>query len=59
MEAKLKFKLTRPAKKSGGDRYEYGVKGDKDFMTVYLPQWISRPEEIPLKSINLIITTEK
>ena len=41
-ETKLKFKLTRPAKKNGGDRYELGVKGDKDFMVIYFPQTISR-----------------
>jgi len=59
METKLKFKLTRPAKKSGGDRYEYGVKGNRDFMTFYVPQEISRPEGTPLKSITLTITIEE
>lgn len=37
-----KFKLTRPAKSQGGDRYEYGAKGDKDYMVFYIPQSISR-----------------
>ena len=40
----LIFKLTRPAKKSGGDRYEHGVEGDKDYMVIYIPQFISRKE---------------
>ena len=39
---KLKFVLTRPAKKQGGDRYEHGKKGDLDFMVFYFPQFISR-----------------
>ena len=42
METKLKFKLTRPAKKDGGDRYEHGMKGEKEFMALYFPQSISR-----------------
>lgn len=40
----LKFKLTRPAKSGGGDRYEHGVKDDDDFMVVYIPQSISRAD---------------
>ena len=36
------FKLTRPAKSSGGDRYEHGTKDDEDFMVIYVPQSISR-----------------
>jgi len=38
----FKFKLTRPAKKLGGDRYEYGKKGDAEWMVIYFPQFISR-----------------
>ena len=38
----LKFKLTRPAKKNGGDRYEHGTEGSNDFMVIYVPQFISR-----------------
>ena len=38
----LIFKLKRPAKTVGGDRYEHGEIGDKDFMVVYVPQYISR-----------------
>ncbi len=40
----LKFVLTRPAKSGGGDRYEHGVKDDQDFMTIYIPQTLSRKE---------------
>ena len=49
METKLQFKLERPAKSSGGDRYAHGKKGDGMFMTVYIPQSISRDGE---KTIN-------
>lgn len=38
----LIFKLTRPAKSSGGDRYEYGVEKTPEFMVIYVPQKISR-----------------
>ncbi len=38
------FKLTRPAKAHGGDRYEYSVKGKEDHMVFYIPQSISRKE---------------
>ena len=41
---KLIFKLTRPAVKGGGYRYEHGVKDDKDFMVIYIPQFISRKD---------------
>lgn len=40
----LKFKLTRPAKSGGGDRYEHGVKDDENFMVIYIPQSISRKD---------------
>ena len=39
---KYVFKLVRPAKSQGGDRYEHGVKGDVDWMVHYIPQSISR-----------------
>jgi len=42
METKLTFKLARVAKADGGDRYEHGVKGDKDWMVIYIPQPMSR-----------------
>lgn len=44
MELHLKFRLTRPARKGGGDRYEHGQEGDKDYMVIYIPQFISRKE---------------
>lgn len=55
MSKSLIFKLTRPAKSGGGDRYEYGNKGDEDFMTVYIPQSISRKGGIPYKEIDITI----
>lgn len=41
----LLFKLTRVAKSKGGDRYEYGTKGDESHMVFYIPQTISRRED--------------
>lgn len=41
---KLQFKLVRPAKSSGGDRYEYLSKGQEGWMVVYVPQNISRKD---------------
>jgi hypothetical protein len=52
----LIFKLTRPAKSQGGDRYEYGKKGDDDFMTVYVPQSMSRKDGNPFGELSIKIT---
>ena len=38
----LVFKLTRPARKLGGDRYEADVDGEAKPMVIYVPQSISR-----------------
>ena len=43
--------LTRPARKSGGDRYEAQLGGDT--MVIYVPQVISRPEGQPLEKIKV------
>lgn len=51
----LKFKLTRPAKSNGGDRYEHGKKGDDDFMTVYFPQSISRDNNSTIDAFDVTI----
>ena len=51
----LKFKLTRPAQKGGGDRYEHGEKDDKDFMVIYLPQRISRAGDVPKLEVAISI----
>ena len=53
---KLKFTLTRPAKKLGGDRYEHGKKGDLDFIVIYFPQFISRKGGEIRKELSLIIS---
>ena len=47
--------LTRPAKKSGGDRYEGMTHKGEDFV-VYFPQSISRQEnQEPAKSLQVEI----
>ena len=56
METKLKFKLTRPARKQGGDRYECGKKGDPNFMVLYFPQSISRKGGEIKKELEVSIT---
>lgn len=56
METKLKFKLTRPAKKEGGDRYEYGKKGDAEFMALYFPQSISRKDGVVKETLIVNIS---
>ena len=58
-ETKLNFKLVRPAKSSGGDRYEYLTKGNDKWMVVYIPQSISRGERggSPVKELNITIST--
>jgi hypothetical protein len=50
---KLIFKLTRQAKKGGGDRYEHGSEKDSDFMVIYIPQFISRNEGVPRGAIEV------
>ena len=55
-EIKLKFKLTRPAKKLGGDLYEYKKKGDAEFMALYFPQTISRKDGVIRESLTLTIS---
>jgi len=55
----LFFKLEKPARKSGGDRYEHGEKDDKDFITLYLPQSISREEGEPTKKLKVTIEEVK
>jgi len=54
MSKTLSFKLTKPARSVGGDRYEHGSKGDADFMVIYIPQSISRKGGIA-KEITITI----
>ncbi len=51
----LKFKLTRPAKAGGGDRYEHGVRDDEDFMVIYIPQAISRADNRVRPEVTITI----
>jgi hypothetical protein len=54
--AKFTFNLERPARKSGGDRYECGE--DPDWK-VYFPQKISRPEGQPIATLVVEISHGK
>ena len=53
----MTFVLTRPAKSRGGDRYEHGGKGDRDFMTIYIPQSMSRRDGEIKKEITVTFET--
>jgi hypothetical protein len=55
MKLTLTFKLTRPAKKAGGDRYETLIEGEAKPMVIYVPQKISRPEGAPSQSLTVTI----
>ena len=49
MKRSITVTLKRPAKKLGGDRY---YDEDTEF-TIYIPQYISRREGVPLKRIKV------
>lgn len=48
------FKLERPAKKNGGDRYL--AQGKIEDFTIYVPQQISRPAGKPLEFLTVTFT---
>jgi len=56
MKIELEFNLTRPAKKTGGDRYEFGVEKSPDHMVIYIPQVYSRAGGLPLSKVLISIT---
>ena len=51
--AKVELTLTRPARKSGGDRYEGEL--EESQITFYVPQSLSRVEGEPRKTLTLSI----
>lgn len=53
--SKYLFRLVRPAASKGGDRYEYGEKGDKLWMAFYIPQGLSRPAGVPVYELEITI----
>lgn len=55
-EKTMTFNLTRPAAHRGGDRYEYGTKGDNEHIIFYIPQSISRSEGEVKKRLKITIT---
>jgi len=50
---KLIFKLTNPANRSGGDRYEAEMKGEERPFAIYFPQSISRKKDKPRETITV------
>ena len=60
METVVALRLERPAKKSGGDRYQaindQAPEGFKDFQ-VYLPQAVTRKNGVPMPVIAITIHT--
>ncbi len=47
---KIKFHLVKPARKSGGDKYE---SSEGVSMTIYIPQTISRPKGAPVQTFEV------
>lgn len=50
----IKLKLTKPAKKSGGDRYE--CTHDGETIVFYFPQTISRENDKPVDTLTVTIS---
>lgn len=48
VDTKVEVTLAKPAKKSGGDRYE-----STDGFVIYIPQGISRPAGVPLRKLEI------
>lgn len=57
MKKTFLFALTKPARSSGGDRYEHGKKGDKEWMAFYLPQSMTREDGVPAAELEITIET--
>lgn len=51
----LKMKLTKPANKNGGDRYEAKLPDGSD-LVIYFPQVISRTLGAPIKELTITIS---
>lgn len=57
MKTELVFKLTKPARKKGGDRYEAEIEVEDRPMVIYVPQSISR--EVTLaRTLKVTIETQ-
>ena len=52
------FSLEKPARSSGGDRYEVLIPGEKPWR-IYFPQTVSRPKGISVDSIKVTVTPEE
>ena len=57
MTTKLHFKLTRPARSKGGDRYEADLKGEDKPIVFYFPQKISRASKDGLGYLDVPANT--
>ena len=55
---KLTFRLTRPAKKGGGDRYEHELPAPSKSIVIYVPQFISRAVHWKMVAEEVEITFE-
>lgn len=52
------LKLTRPAKSKGGDRYEATLEGEPNPLVIYLPQSITRKNNIPHAELDLTVNVK-
>ena len=53
----LNFKLARPARKNGGDRYEAELERNEKPFIIYIPQSLSRTAGTP--ALNIKVTFNK
>lgn len=51
----LVFKLERPARKGGCDRYETSISGEDKTFVIYIPQTFSRTAGTPALHIKVTI----
>ena len=56
---KIKLKLLKPARKSGGDRYEGKTSTTGEILSIYFPQSISRLNKgVPAPEIDITIDVQ-
>lgn len=55
----LILQLTRPAKKSGGDRYEADMEGQDKPFVIYLPQSFTRKSGTPVPMIGMKLVVKE
>ena len=57
MKNTFEFRLIKPAKNLGGDRY-VTILSNKEW-TVYFPQELTRPINVPVQTLTISVKVEK